>query len=52
MKDWAVTQPWICSLSFWSSNRDKPGNPKTDHGSGIAQEPWDFTKAFQTFASR
>ncbi len=52
MKDWAVTQSWICSLSFWSSNRDKPGNPKTDHGSGVAQEPWDFTKAFQSFTTR
>jgi chitinase len=52
MKDWAMKQPWICSLSFWSSNRDKPGNPKTDHGSGVPQEPWDFTKAFQPFITR
>jgi chitinase len=52
MKNWAVAQPWICSLSFWSSNRDKPGNPKTDHGSGVPQEPWDFTKAFQPFIMR
>ncbi len=51
MKDWAAAQPWVCSLSFWSSNRDKPGNPKTDHGSGIDQKPWDFTKLFQTFTA-
>jgi chitinase len=52
LRDWAMAQPWVCSLSFWSSNRDKPGNPKTDHGSGIPQAPWDFTKLFQTFATR
>ena len=27
LEEWAKTQPWVCSLSFWCSNRDaaKPG---------------------------
>ncbi|MGH7990228.1 MAG: hypothetical protein ACREDS_08590, partial [Limisphaerales bacterium] len=27
LKNWATTKPWICSLSFWCSNRDaeRPG---------------------------
>jgi hypothetical protein len=50
---WAGKQPWVCSLSFWCSNRDV-GNAKKNNGntdSGLKQEPWAFTKAFQTFAS-
>lgn len=51
-KDWATAQPWVCSMSFWSSNRDtgkpdKKGNDNTR--SGIQQQPWDFTKVFQAF---
>jgi len=56
LKDWAVAQPWVCSLSFWCSNRDagKPAKPGRHHGdwtSGVPQQPWDFTKIFQTFAT-
>jgi len=51
---WAKTQPWVCSVSFWCSNRDagKPGQRHGDWSSGIPQEPWAFTKIFQTFAAR
>jgi hypothetical protein len=51
---WAKAQPWVCSVSFWCSNRDtgKPGKRRGDWSSGIAQEPWAFTRIFQTFTVR
>jgi hypothetical protein len=52
LKTWAEIQPWICSLSFWSCNRDN-GKPTTkqddNNASGIKQAPWEFTKIFQPF---
>jgi len=50
---WARSRPWVCSVSFWCSNRDtgKPGMRKEDWSSGIPQEPWAFTKIFQTFTA-
>jgi chitinase len=53
LKDWAAAQPWVCSLSFWCSNRDaaQSGQRHDDTNSGIPQQPWDFTKIFQTFAA-
>jgi hypothetical protein len=52
LRDWALTQPWVCSLTFWASNRDsgrKSGNDNTR--SGIAQQPWDFTNVFKAFTA-
>src|SRR5450756_2836231 len=52
LKQWADTQPWVCSLSFWASNRDagKPGKKGNDNNtSGIQQKPWEFTSVFQPF---
>jgi hypothetical protein len=51
---WARCQPWICSLSFWASNRDtgKIGlgtNPNTS--SGLEHKPFAYTRAFQEFTS-
>jgi hypothetical protein len=51
---WAEPQPWICSLSFWASNRDagKSGKKGTDNDtSGIPQKPWEFTSIFQQFTT-
>jgi hypothetical protein len=55
LMEWAAAQPWVCSVSFWASNRDigKPGRPGKGNGnttSGIEQKPWDFTRVFQSFA--
>lgn len=52
LEQWAESQPWICSLSFWASNRDagisvKGKNENTT--SGIDQKPWEFTLIFQPF---
>jgi Glycosyl hydrolases family 18 len=51
---WAQAQPWICSLSFWASNRDagKSGKKGTgNHTSGIEQKPWEFTLIFKPFTT-
>ncbi len=51
---WAQKQPWICSLSFWASNRDTgreggPGNGNKT--SGVEQKPWEFTLIFKPFTT-
>lgn len=53
LKDWAKTKPWICSLSFWCSNRDaeRLGGNSDRTTSGIQLKPWAFTKIFQSFAT-
>jgi hypothetical protein len=53
LRDWAAAKPWVCSMSFWSSNRDtgKPGrNPGTTR-SGIQQQAWEFTNTFKSFGA-
>jgi hypothetical protein len=55
LKQWADGQPWVCSLSFWCSNRDagKPAAKRTGNtATGIPQQPWEFTRIFQPFTSR
>ncbi|HVU27628.1 MAG TPA: chitinase [Verrucomicrobiae bacterium] len=49
--DWAKSQPWVCSVSFWCSNRDngKPSGNAGSNRSGVKQEPWAYTKIFQDF---
>lgn len=54
VKRWALAQPWICSLSFWASNRDTGHLDKDKTGndtSGIRQKPWEFTRIFKSFTS-
>jgi hypothetical protein len=53
LETWASKQPWVCSLSFWDSNRDnnEPGGRADNTRSGVHQKPWAFTKAFQPFTS-
>jgi Glycosyl hydrolases family 18 len=54
VKKWAQGQPWVCSLSFWASNRDVGHMDKNKTGndtSGIRQKPWEFTKIFKSFTS-
>jgi hypothetical protein len=51
---WARAQPWICSVSFWASNRDAGRGGTRGNGnttSGIEQSPWAFTGAFQEFTN-
>jgi hypothetical protein len=51
---WAKNQPWVCSLSFWCSNRDSGKLSRRGDGntvSGLSQQPWDFTNAFKPFTS-
>jgi len=49
LRKWARHQPWVVSVSFWCSNRDTGRPDAWDHGSGVPQEPWGFTKTFQKF---
>jgi hypothetical protein len=54
LERWAEGQPWICSLSFWASNRDTGhlGKNKTDNDtSGIPQKPWEYTTIFEPFTT-
>jgi hypothetical protein len=54
LERWAEGQPWICSLSFWASNRDAGhlGKHKTDNDtSGIPQKPWEYTTIFEPFTT-
>ena len=54
LKVWAQTQPWICSLSFWASNRDngRHTNKQDDNdSSGTKQKPWDYTLIFEPFTA-
>jgi chitinase len=52
LRDWALAQPWVCSMSFWASNRDNGKSAGDDNiRSGIAQQPWEFTNIFKTFTT-
>ena len=55
LEKWAAEKPWVTSLSFWCANRDtgKPGkrNPGTT-ASGVEQQPWEYSKAFQPFTAK
>jgi hypothetical protein len=53
LRDWALAQPWVCSISFWAANRDSGKTTGDDNiRSGIAQRPWEFINIFKTFTSR
>ena len=54
LRGWAENQPWVCSLSFWCSNRDASRGAGKDENtrSGIDQEPWEFTNIFKTFRNK
>ena len=54
LMQWAKQKPWICSLSFWASNRDTGHLDKDKTGndtSGIVQKPWEFTTIFKPFTA-
>lgn len=51
---WAIDKDWVCLLSMWSCNRDNgtcPGGSAQSSCSGIAQNNFDFTKAFINYSS-
>lgn len=47
----AKSEPWVKSLHFWSVARDVSGQIgiAAANGSGIKQNPWDFSRIFQKF---
>ncbi len=57
LRDWALTKPYVCSIGFWSVNRDsgKPSKRGGDGGntaSGIPQQPFDYSKILMGFTSK
>ena len=55
--EWASKKPWVCSIGFWSVNRDsgKPSKRGGDGGntaSGIPQQPFDYSKVLKEFTSK
>ncbi|MGA2244235.1 MAG: chitinase [Verrucomicrobiota bacterium] len=52
LEAWGAAQPWVCSVSFWDSNRDSADHSGRhgDTSSGVEQKPWAFTRIFQRFA--
>ena len=55
LEKWAAEKPWVCSLSFWCSNRDSGKPSKRTPGttaSGVEQQPWEYSKAFQPFTAK
>jgi hypothetical protein len=54
LKQWADGKPWVCSLSFWASNRDagkQSGKGNGNDTSGVPQTPWEFTSIFKPFTT-
>lgn len=51
LRDWASAQPWVCSLTFWCSNRDNAAGRGQNTSSGIAQRAWEFTNVFKSFTT-
>lgn len=50
--DYANAHDWVCSMSFWSSNRDTGtlgGKSGTHPSAGVPQQPWDFTNILKHF---
>jgi chitinase len=54
LRDWASQKPWVCSIGFWSVNRDsgKPGRGGGNTASGIQQQPFDYSKVLDEFTSK
>jgi chitinase len=51
LKAFADKTDWVCSLSFWSINRDSARKGGQDTSSGTPQHPWDFANAFKSFTT-
>jgi len=51
LRAFADKTDWVCSLSFWSMNRDSAMNHGDDTTAEIPQKPWDFANAFKSFTT-
>jgi hypothetical protein len=58
MVRWSLDHPWICSLSFWSGDRDsgrrrgRNNAPAAAPTTAPAGEPWAYTSVFKQFTGR
>jgi hypothetical protein len=51
LRDFADKTDWVCSLSFWSMNRDSEKHHGGDTSSETSAAPWAFTNAFKSFTT-
>ncbi len=51
LRAFADKTDWVCSLSFWSMNRDSEKHHGEDTSAEIPAQPWDFAKAFKSFTT-
>jgi len=51
LRGFADKTDWVCSLSFWSMNRDRDSGKGGDQNAEIPQKPWDFAEAFRSFTT-
>lgn len=51
LKAFADKTDWVCSLSYWSINRDSATNHGGDTSAEIPQHPWDFANTFKSFTT-
>lgn len=51
LKAFADKTDWVCSLSFWSINRDRELKKGGDTTSEIPSTPWAFSNVFKSFTS-
>jgi len=49
LREFADRTGWVCSLSFWSMNRDSEIHHGGDTSAEIPAQPWDFANAFKGF---
>lgn len=51
LRKFADETPWICSLSYWSINRDSMSGRGDDTKSDLDQQPFEFANVFKTFTT-
>jgi hypothetical protein len=49
LRAFADKTDWVCSLSYWSMNRDSEIHHGGDTSAEIPAKPWEFATAFKTF---
>jgi hypothetical protein len=51
LRAFADKTDWVCSLSYWSMNRDSERNRGEDTSSDLPLPSWAFANAFKSFTS-
>jgi hypothetical protein len=51
LRDFADKTDWVCSLSFWSMNRDSEKTHGADMNAETPAAPWAFSEVFKSFTT-